>query len=112
MTGVQTCALPILDGLISGEGNGPLAPLPRETDWLVFGDDPFAVDAALCHFMGFAAEKVPILAHRREFAGAEWGKFELAELEAEIDGRKIRVADSTINFHFAPAPGWRSHIER
>lgn len=102
----------IVDGLISGEGNGPLQPLPRATDWLVFGNDPFAIDAALCHFMGFAVEKVPLLAHRREFAGSDWGQFDLAGLAAELDGRSIRVAESPINFRFVPAPGWRNHIER
>jgi hypothetical protein len=70
------------------------------------------VDAALCHFMGFAVEKVPLLAHHREFAGSDWGQFDLAELAAELDGQKIRVADSPINFRFVPAPGWRDHIER
>ncbi|MBI3850106.1 MAG: DUF362 domain-containing protein [Verrucomicrobia bacterium] len=102
----------IVDGLISGEGNGPLEPLPRETDWLLFGDDPFAIDAALCHFMGFAPEQVPVIAHRREFAGPRWGKFDLSDLEAELDGKNIRVLDSPINFHFVPPPGWRNHIER
>lgn len=102
----------IVDGLVSGEGNGPLQPLPRDTDWLAFGGDPFALDCALAHFMGFAAGKIPLLAHRNEFAGADWGKFELAELAAELDGQKIRVRDSALNFQFVPPPGWRNHIER
>jgi uncharacterized protein (DUF362 family) len=102
----------IVDGLSSGEGNGPLQPLPRETDWLIFGDDPFAIDATLCHFMGFAPEKVPVIAHRREFAGPNWGRFDLADLEAELDDRRIRVLDSPLDFHFVPPPGWRNQIER
>jgi uncharacterized protein (DUF362 family) len=102
----------IVDGLVSGEGNGPLQPLPRNTDWLVFGDDPFAIDAALAHFMGFDLEKVPVIAQRRTFAGTGWGQFDLKELEVELDGQKTRVADSPVNFHFAPPPGWRNHVER
>ncbi len=102
----------IVDGLISGEGNGPLQPLARDTDWLLFGDDPFAIDCALAYFMGFAAEKIPLLAHRREFAGVDWGRFELNELAAELDGQPTRVAASPLNFKFIPPPGWRDHIER
>lgn len=102
----------IVDGLISGEGNGPLQPLPRDTDWLLFGDDPFAVDVALAHFMGFAVEKIPVLAHRRQFAGVKWGQFELAELQADFDGHQTRIVDSPVNFKFVPPPGWRNHIER
>ena len=102
----------IVDGLISGEGNGPLQPLPRETDWLVCGDDPFAIDAALGWFMGFALEKLPIIAQRSNYGGQGWGDFELDELQTEIDGRAIRLLESPINFHFAPPPGWRNYIER
>lgn len=102
----------IVDGLICGEGNGPLQPFPRETDWLILGDDPFAIDAALCHFMGFAAAKVPVIARRRSFAGIGWGQFQLEELEVELDGQRLRVLDSPTNFHFAPPPGWRNHVER
>jgi uncharacterized protein (DUF362 family) len=101
----------IVDGLVSGEGNGPLQPLPRETDWLVFGDDPFAIDTALCHFMGFDPARVPLVAQRRSFAGIGWGQFDSGELELELDGRTTRLADSNINFHFAPPPGWRNYVE-
>jgi uncharacterized protein (DUF362 family) len=102
----------IVDGLISGEGNGPLQPLPRDTDWLITGDDPFAIDAALCHFMGFATEKVPVIARRRTFAGRGWGQFDLADLDVELDGRRLRVVDAPIDFRFAPPPGWRNYVER
>ena len=102
----------IVDGLVSGEGNGPLQPLPRETDWLAFGDDPFALDAALCHFMGFDVAKVPLIAHRREFAGVNWGRFDWPDFEIELDGQRTRVAGSPINFRFVPPPGWRNNVER
>jgi hypothetical protein len=102
----------IVDGLISGEANGPLQPLPRETDWLVVGDDPFAIDAALCHFMGFNPAKLPLIAQRRQFTGVNWGQFDLPDLEVELDGHRARALDSSINFEFLPPPGWRGYIER
>lgn len=102
----------MVDGLVSGEGNGPLQPLPRATDWVAFGDDPFAIDTALCWFMGFHPDKVPVLAQRAGYAGPAWGDFELNDLAVEVDGRRMKLADSDINFHFAPPPGWRDHIER
>jgi uncharacterized protein (DUF362 family) len=102
----------IVDGLISGEGNGPLQPVSRETDWLIFGDDPFAIDAALCYFMGFQLERVPLIARRREFKGLGWGQFDLNDLAVEVDGQKTRVVGAPLNFHFVPPPGWRNYIER
>jgi uncharacterized protein (DUF362 family) len=101
-----------VDGLVSGEGNGPLQPLPRETDWLLVGDDPFAIDATLCHFMGFNPARLPLIARRKQFAGVHWGQFDQAELEVDVDGHRIRVQDSPVNFAFLPPPGWRGHIER
>ncbi len=102
----------IVDGLVSGEGNGPLQPLPRETDWLVLGDDPFAVDAALAFFMGYDPQRVPVVARHREYLGPLWGRFELDTLDVLLDGAGTRLVDSDINLRFAVPPGWRSHIER
>lgn len=102
----------IVDGLVSGEGNGPLQPLPRETDWLVCGADPFAIDAALSWFMGFAPLKLPIISQRAHFAGPGWGDFDLTGLTVEVDGQPQSLLESPLNFHFSPPPGWRDHIER
>jgi uncharacterized protein (DUF362 family) len=102
----------IVDGLISGEGNGPLQPLPRETDWLICGSDPFAIDAALCWFMGFDPQKVPVVERRHCFGGEAWGQFKLSELRAELDGRQLNVLESSVNFNFVPPPAWRTWIER
>jgi uncharacterized protein (DUF362 family) len=102
----------IVDGLISGEGNGPLEPLRRETDWLLFGSDPFAIDAVLCWCMGFAPEKTPIIAHRSQYGGVDWGRFELNELKLVLDEREQRLLDVPVNFGFVPPPGWRNYLER
>ena len=102
----------IVDGLVSGEGNGPLQPLPRETDWLVFGEDPFAIDFALAYFMGYDPRKVPLVARHQDYLGPDWGRFNDPSFEVEVDGHLLRLAESTINFRFAPPPGWRCHVER
>ena len=102
----------LVDGLISGEGNGPLQPLPRETDWLVCGSDPFAIDATLTWFMGFDPHKVPVIEQRHHFAGMDWGQFKLPDLTVDLNGQTAKVLESPINFKFVSPPGWRSHIER
>lgn len=102
----------IADGLICGQGNGPLQPLPRATDWLVFGDNPFALDLALGWFMGFDPAKAPLLAHHRDYLGPDWGALDLASLAVTVDGQTTRLLDSTLNFHFVPPPSWKGHLER
>jgi hypothetical protein len=62
--------------------------------------------------MGFDPAKIPVLNERHLFADPGWGRFEMSELCAELDGREERVVESGLNFEFVPPPGWRGHIER
>ena len=102
----------IVDGLVSGEGDGPLKATPRDTDMIVCGDDPFAIDAALGWFMGFDPERIPMIAERRQYLGEGWGRFDLQDVMVSIDGHESPLLSTDVNFHFAPAPGWAGHIER
>jgi hypothetical protein len=102
----------IVDGLIAGEGDGPLKATPRQTDMLFAGTDPFAVDSTLAWMMGFDPAAMPMLSRRAEFLGANWGGFDLPELMVSVDGRARRLVECSTNFAFKPAPGWTGHIER
>jgi uncharacterized protein (DUF362 family) len=102
----------IVDGLVSGEGNGPLQPLPRDTGWLAFGSDPFALDASLAWFMGFDPRLMPVIQQHQSYLGPDWGDFDLDQLSVDLDGIPTRVLASPVNLHFVPPPGWRGQIER
>ncbi len=102
----------IVDGLTCGEGDGPLFPDPRPLDWLVFGSDPFAVDATLARFMGFDFERLPILARRERFLGPLWGDFDPDTLAVSVDDRVGPLASFAIHHRFVPPPGWIGHVER
>ena len=102
----------IVDGLICGEGDGPLFPRPRSVDWLVFGDDPFAIDTALAWFMGFDPGRMPILKERHRYLGLEWGRFDIDALPVTVDGATAPLATMTLRHDFVPPPGWETHVER
>jgi len=53
--------LAIVDGIIGGEGNGPMAPDPKECGVLVAGTNPIAVDSVCCALMGFDWRKLRML---------------------------------------------------
>jgi uncharacterized protein (DUF362 family) len=108
----QRDVMAIVDGLVSGEGDGPLKATPRQTDMLFAGRDPFAIDCSLAWLMGFDPDAMPMLAKRGEFLGTEWGRFDLSNLKVWIDGQEQRLLDCRTNFEFKPAPGWIGHIER
>lgn len=109
----QRAYVAIIDGLVSGEGNGPLQPLPVESRLLISAADPFAADAAMARLMGYDPEKIPCIANRALFGDPAWGRFELDALPVEIDGIAARGLDALTPLRcYVPPPGWRGHIEQ
>src|SRR5439155_6247478 len=55
--------LSIVDGVLAGEGNGPMAPDPKPAGLLAAGFNPAAVDWVCARLMGFDPDRIP---HIRE----------------------------------------------
>lgn len=53
--------LAIVDGIVSGEGDGPLNPQPAESNVIVSGECPALVDATVTRLMGFPISRLPIV---------------------------------------------------
>src|SRR5262249_54864861 len=51
----------VVDGVVAGEGNGPLAPDPNRAGLCIVGFDPIATDTTCAVVMGFDPAKLPIL---------------------------------------------------
>jgi len=112
----QRKMLCIIDGIIGGEGEGPLAPDARPTGTLVLGEDPLAVDIVTTRLMGLDPEKIKTFLVR--FSN-DW-KFDIKDFQSlEISINGSRVDASTFfraSWHspvspFRPHPGWIDHIE-
>jgi uncharacterized protein (DUF362 family) len=103
----------IMDGLIAGEGNGPLQPLPVKAGALLASRNPFLVDFAMAKLMGFDAEKIRLLANYRRFAFAPLAEFHRATVPVTINGHRFTTGLDAISplQRFLPSPGWRGHIE-
>jgi uncharacterized protein DUF362 len=104
--------LAIVDGLVAGEGNGPLQPLPVEAGIVGISDNPFVLDFSLARLMGLDHRKIPQLAHHAEFGKGTWGDFDPATIKVHLNGRELSGVDSLPILHpFLPPAGWRGHIE-
>ncbi|MHB9096548.1 MAG: DUF362 domain-containing protein [Syntrophales bacterium] len=69
----------VLDGIVALEGDGPgRGGVPKTLGILLAGQDPFAVDLAVCRMIGLDTEQVPILKAAAEMEGPL--------VEPEIDG--------------------------
>lgn len=62
--------LAIVDGIVGGEGEGPLCADPVRSGVLFAGTDPAVVDAVACRLMGFEPRDIPIVA--RAFDEHRW----------------------------------------
>ena len=103
----------ILDGLVAGEGNGPLQPLPVKAGVLLAARNPFLVDFAMAKMMGFDWTKIRLLAQHRRFPFAPFAEFHPATVRVAINGRLFPSGLDAVSMlrRFLPPPGWKGHIE-
>ena len=60
----------IVDGVVGGEGNGPLSPQPVNSGFLLCGGNPAEIDAIACKLMGF--DPVPDTIGKGSFCGSPY----------------------------------------
>jgi uncharacterized protein (DUF362 family) len=108
--------LVMVDGVIAGEGRGPLNPDPVRAGILIFGMHPASVDATCAYLMGFDPDRIPIVRQSfrcRHFPLAEWNWSDVSVIstQPEWNGLLKEIPEKS-TFHFKPHFGWVGHIER
>ncbi len=106
----------LVDGIVAGQGGGPMSPGPVEAGIVVFGTNGPSVDAACAYLMGFDPDKIPIIreAFRRSpYSLVDWGWHEVTLISdvPNWNGRLLEIPDSS-TWHFTPHFGWKGQIER
>jgi uncharacterized protein (DUF362 family) len=112
--------LNVYDGVVAGEGDGPMAPDPRPLGWLVAAEDGVAADVAIAHLMGFDWRKIPVLANAcgtlaggARITGFAGDAAALPLVWIDAQGRRAcRLGEVERNLRFAAHPGWKGHVER
>lgn len=104
----------IVDGIVSGEGNGPMDAVPKRCGVVVAGGNPVAVDLACSRLMGFDLKKLPMLmsafkSHTYPLVSFEPTDVRGVSNQSEFD-RPILEFEGAC-FAFAPHFGWRGHVE-
>ena len=94
--------LTVVDGVVAGEGDGPLDPDRKECGWLALSEDPQALDAALAGFMGFDRRALRFLTRPLQEGSGE------PEVVFVSEDAFERVAKTP---PFEPHFGWKGHIE-
>ena len=105
----------VVDGVVGGEGEGPLAPTPVRAGCIVAGENPIAVDLVAARLMGFDVGRI------RQFSliklqDWDFGLRNPEDIEAVVDGKPLSGAtlfDSSWVSpvpRFSPHPGWTEMI--
>ncbi len=104
----------VVDGVVGGEGEGPLHPTPYPSGVLLAGFNPVTVDWTATRLMGFDPEMIPLYLNAVKQM-SEWVRgfsIERCPVRSNVPAwESILEGDDTIMTFRAPA-GWRGQIER
>lgn len=102
--------LAIVDGIVGGQGDGPLCPRAASAGVLAAGTSPAVLDAVAAKLMGFAPASLPIVANA--FEPHRWPLADRPLAAIEVDdvriGRQVPLAAlaPALAGGFAPHFGW------
>ncbi len=106
--------LAVVDGIVAGEGNGPMAPDPKPCGVILAGRHPLAVDCVAAMLMGFDWRKVRMLERGFNMRQSSFTQFTPEEIEICSNRPEWLggLDDVRRTFQFRPHFGWVGAIER
>ena len=109
----------MVDGIVAGEGEGPLEPEPRTVGLVAGGLDLVALDLAAATVMGFDWRKIPLL--RNAVTATRWPVGAVGEnlndgesLPVIWNGHRLQLRflrEQGVLGTFKAPRGWRGHVE-
>jgi uncharacterized protein (DUF362 family) len=105
--------LTVVDGVVAGEGNGPMAPDPKPCGLLLAGTHPAAVDCAAATLMGFDWQKIRLLRESFKMRELNFVPFSSAAINVVSNHRPWNGTLEQLEdiFDFRPHFGWIGAIE-
>jgi uncharacterized protein (DUF362 family) len=112
-TSPQRRTLALIDGIIGGEGNGPLDPKPVRSGVLILGDNFFLCDVAAAKCMGYDWSKVPLIRASRDLLTEHRSNAAVESTPLCLNGRAadLRSLRVPTELTFRAPDGWRAKIE-
>ena len=105
--------LALVDGIVAGEGNGPMSPDPKPCGLVLAGTHPVAVDCAAAGLMGFDWQKLRLLKNSFQMRELNFASFQPGEIEIVSDKPAWRGTLDHMegSLCFRPHFGWIGAIE-
>ncbi len=105
--------LAVVDGIVGGEGNGPMAPDAKPCGVIIAGTHPLAVDCTAATLMGFDPQRIRMLKNAFAMRELNFAPFKLEDIEV-VSNKPAwngRLATMEETFEFKPHFGWTGAIE-
>lgn len=105
--------LTIVDGIIGGEGNGPMSPDPVRSGLIIAGTHPLAVDCAVARCVGFDWNRIRMLRNAFEIRQMNFVDFKPEDMTYQSSVNESPRALSELNplYYFKAHFGWKGAIE-
>jgi hypothetical protein len=110
----QRTYLTIIDGIIGGENNSPLAPAPRVAHCMIGGENPLVTDVAAATFMGLDFAKIPALSHAFDRFRYPLAEFDWKDVVVVVNGEPMSFEAFRKEgpmVAFTPSEGWQGAVE-
>lgn len=99
----------LIDGIIGGERNGPIAPDPRPAGTLIAGLNPVAIDAVGATLMGFDVQKIPTI--RQGLAQCPPDFLDSIQIQLGCQPTVLAELPKLKSLKFEPHPQWKGKVE-
>ena len=91
----------LCDGIIGGQGDGPLNPAPLPLGILAFGDDSYLIDLIVGNIFRLNIGKIPLLKEAQKM---------VKDYSIYLNGKKISIEDiNDISMEVIMPPGWTNY---
>jgi len=110
---IQRRYLIVADMIISGEGEGPLCPSPKDVGILAIGDDSYEFDRTIAKLMGANIDKLPMLeqvsrSKSKYRITKNFGKdTKIKSNDPSLDGKPLEMFTEEDILYFRPTSGWK-----
>jgi len=96
----------LCDGIIGGQGDGPLNPIPLPLGVICFTNNSSMTDICMATLMGFDIQKISLLR-------AAYQNIQNDHIDLTLNGVNINLADlSSLSILTTPPPGWVDYLSK
>lgn len=106
---IQRKYFSLVDGIVSGEGNGPMEPTGKQAGYIACGLNQFMVDYVCMYHMGFDPMKLKVMS--RVLKNKKM-RFDEKMMKTICVGAGEKLDYRDVNLKFSPHFAWKGEVER